>query len=283
MIPKWLQGKTIAVYDIETPWITSEGTTALDTIYCIGVVTLLNSKVISKKVYTQYWTPYTNGSLQECVVALQQADIRVAFNNVGFDDVVMKNVLGCTLPTISPEWNFPSLDLLIISKICFSKDELFSIDASIGIDKALWGAYSLRAWGARLGNDKMHFDEFDTGLTEAMTKYCLQDCVVTSDLFLNLVTRENFPIEPVVTIEHQAAAIIAQQTEYGFYFDITKGKALNTKLLTEKHELSTKLTSIFKPKWLRDGKEKEYKKKSIVRKYLPNNNYKPLLGTKDTL
>jgi len=276
-----LKNKTIAVYDIETPWITKEGIQKISKIYCIGVVTLLDSKVISEKVYTEYWTPYSNGSLLEGIRHLNSADIRVAFNNIGFDDYVISNILGTAFKPISPRWDFGALDLLICSKICYSKDELFAIDATLGIDKDLWGSFSLRAFGARLGNDKMHFDEFDTGLTADMAKYCIQDCLVTADLFLHLTAKENFPLNAVVDIEHKAASIITMQSVYGFYIDIEKTRRLNTKLLTEKLELATELSAIFSPKFLRDGKVKSYKKLSKVKKYLPNTEYIPLIGTKE--
>ena len=117
-------------------------------------------------------------------------------------------------------------------------------------------------------------------MTEEMAIYCNQDVNLTSKLLLHLLSQENFPLEKVVTIEHQAAAIIAEQERYGFYIDIEKARALNTALLTEKLNLSTELLEIFHPKWLKDGPVKEYKKLSTVKKYLPNNHYKPLLGTK---
>jgi len=62
--------KTIAIYDIESPWITDAGISALTQIYCIGVVTLLNGNIIDKKMYTEHWTTYSDGSLVECMTAL---------------------------------------------------------------------------------------------------------------------------------------------------------------------------------------------------------------------
>ncbi|RKX82192.1 MAG: hypothetical protein DRP57_10390, partial [Spirochaetes bacterium] len=166
----------------------------------------------------------------------------------------------------------------ILSKIIFSKDDLFSIDPKLGIDKDLWGGYSLKAFGQRLGDFKLDFSDFSE-MTKDMATYCNQDVDLTVQLLLFLLEKPNFPLEAVVDIEHKAATIIAEQTRFGFYIDIEKTRALNTKLLTEKLSLATELADIFSPKWLRDGPVKTYKKLSTTRKYLPDTTYIPLLGT----
>ena len=130
-----------------------------------------------------------------------------------------------------------------------------------------------------MGDFKMDFNDFSR-LTEEMAVYCNQDVDLTAKLLLFLMEKENFPIEAVLDIEHKAAAIIAEQESYGFYIDIEMTRALNTKLLQEKGELARELSDIFSPKFLADGPVKSYKKLSKVKKYLPNNNYIPLLGTK---
>ena len=270
MIPKWLWGKTIAVYDLETDNIPTTK------IYMMGVAIIIidNTGVVStipSKVFTYTWTPYSKGSLLQGISLIVSCDYHAGFNSVGFDDQEVAKHLSIQL-------NDKHLDAMILSKIIFSKDDLFSIDASLGLDKDLWGSYSLKAFGQRLGDFKLDFHSFDE-MTEEMAIYCNQDTNLTVQLLLFLLEKENFPLEAVVDIEHKAAAIIAEQSIMGFYIDIEKTRALNTKLLTEKLDLSTQLSEIFAPKWLKDGTEKTYKKKSVVRKYLPNKHYKPLLGT----
>ena len=97
---------------------------------------------------------------------------------------------------------------------------------------------------------------------------------------LFLLEKENFPIQAVLEIEHEVAAIIAEQADMGFYLDIEKARALNTILLQEKGELARELAEIFSPKFLKDGQEKSYKKLSRVKKYLPDTHYMPLIGTR---
>jgi len=272
-IPKWLHGKSIAVFDLETDFIPT-------TIIFMNGVSFIHISdtgevtTTPSKIYTYKWTPYSNGSLLESVELLHTCDYVCGHNLCGFDLPQLKMHLNIDI-------DFKVLDTLILSKIMYSKDELYSIDASLKLlDTIDWARpYALDAFGKRLGDLKLEFKEFNE-MTEEMAIYCNQDVDLTSRLLLFLLAKDNFPLESVVTIEHQAAAIIAEQTHYGFHIDIEAAKALNTKLLTEKHQLATKLSTIFAPKWLPDGPVKEYKKPSKVRKYLPNNNYKPLLGTK---
>lgn len=267
-----MKNQTIAVYDIETPFITKDGVGAIPNIYCIAVALIVNGIASPAKLYTEYWTPYSDGSLMQAITLMNSAGIVCAHNGIGFDDLVLKNILRVDIGT--------TYDTLILSKIVFSKDELFAIDATLDIPKDLWGSYSLKAFGYRLGNFKIQFEDFDNGLTEQLGIYCKQDVDLTVNLILFLQEKESFPLETVIEIEHQAAAIITEQTVFGFYIDIEKTRKLNTKLLTEKLELATELSAIFSPKFLRDGKVKSYKKLSKIKKYLPNTAYIPLIGTK---
>ena len=273
MIPKWLHGKTIGVYDLETtafPNITE--------IFCnsVSIITIDASggvKVTPAIVYTQFWTSYSHGSLMESVTLLNSCDYVCAHNLMGFDIQQIKLLLGSALTAIP-------LDTLILSKLIFSKDELFAIDAQLGIDKDLFGSYSLKAFGQRLGGrSKIEYSDF-SHLNAEMAKYCDMDTNLAVDLLLFLLEKNNFPLETVIDLEHKAADIIAQQTAAGFYINIDMAKELNTKLLQEKFELATELSTMFNSKFLRDGKVKTYKKLSRVKKYLPNEHYIPLLGTK---
>jgi hypothetical protein len=265
MIPEWLRGKTVAVYDLETDFIPTTqifmcgvGIISFDN---LGVPTIADSKI-----YTAKWAPYTNGSLMQAITIINSCDYNVAHNGVGFDEPEVTKHLGTGLTSIT-------LDTLIISKIMISKDELFSMDIGLGLDKDLYGSYSLKAFGQRLGDAKIDYEDFSE-MNEEMAIYCNQDVDLTVRLFINLINRDNFPLWNVVELEHKAAAIIAEQTKFGFYLDIDKARKLNTELLTEKGNLARELATIFKPKWLKDGPVKTYKKLSKVRKYLPNKDYK---------
>ena len=267
MMPKWLHGKSVMIYDIETDWIP---TTKM---FCISIAKLSialdgTHTLTPARIYTTHWVGYTNGSLMEAVTQINKCDYVCGHNIIGFDNQEVKKLLLSGI-TSTP------LDTLILSKIVFSKDDLFAMDPGLGVDKKLYGSYSAKAFGQRMGDFKIDYDDF-SHLNREMAIYCNQDTDLTARLLLFLLSKENFPLEKVTIIEHKAADIVAAQTTAGFYLDIVKARALNTKLLTEKTDLARKLSAIFKPKWLKDGPEKTYKKASKVRKYLPNNNYIPV-------
>jgi len=269
-LPEWLWDKTIAVYDLETDPIETTK------IYMSGVGILTVGSVgdytyTPSRVFTGVWAPYSTGSMLEAVALINSCDYRAGFNSVGFDDMEVRKHLGVIFTN-------QHLDGLIISKLIFSKDDLFAMDPKLGVDKALWGSYKLKAFGQRLGDFKLDFEDFSE-MTHEMATYCNRDVDLTAHLLMFLLEHESCPLQAVIDIEHAAAAIIAEQTFFGFYLDIDKTRALNTKLLREKGELHRELSAIFTPRWLRDGPEKSYKKPSQTRKFLPNHNYKPLLGT----
>ena len=271
-IPKWLHNKRIAILDIETDRIP----TTLIHMIGVGILSIDDNGTFSyepSKAFTRIYTPYSHGSLLESIALVQTCDYWCGHNLQAFDEREIRRHLSVDI-------TIPALDTLIISKIMLSKDELYAIDAQLKLPTDIWGSYSLKAFGMRLGGaGKIEFEDFDN-MSEDMAIYMNQDVDLTARLLKHLMTQENFPLQQVIDIEHKAATIIAEQTEFGFYIDIDKARELNTALLKEKGEIARELATVFKPKWLKDGPVKTYKKPSVVRKYLPDNNYIPLLGTK---
>jgi len=266
-IPKWLWGKRIGVFDLETDFIPTT-IIFMNGLSFIDIDLKGNPHITPSKTYTYKWTPYANGSLMESIVLIRQCDIICGHNLIGFDLMEIKKHLGVTL-------TIPVLDTIILAKIMMSKDDLYAIDAELNlldiIDRSR--PFALDAFGKRLGDSKLVFKKFDK-MTKEMQIYCDQDVNLTSTLLLHLLKQENFPFKDVIILEHHTASIIAKQTEFGFYMDLKKTETLNTKLLKEKGELSRQLLDIFSPKFLKDGKEKMYKAISKTRKYLPNSKWR---------
>jgi len=265
MLPVWLWGKTVAMFDLETDYIP---TTQL---FCnsVSILTVAldgSHEVEPAKVYTQYWTPNTHGSLMDSISIINKCDYMSAHNLMGFDKGEVKRHLGVDLLPIP-------LDTLILAKLIFSKDDLMAMDPQLGVEKSSWGSYGLKAFGQRMGDHKLDYTDF-SHLNQEMMIYCDQDTNLAMQFLIFLLEKDTFPLMDVVTMEHKAAGIIYEQTRFGFYLDITKTRELNTTLLTEKGELARELAEIFSPKFLRDGAPKQYVKPSKVRKYLPNKHYK---------
>lgn len=270
MVPKYLWGKRIAVWDLETDFIP----TTLIYMNGVSIITIDDSgdvSIIPSRVFTYKWTTYSTGSLYESIQLVNTCDYHCGHNIVSFDMDQIKRHLNVSITAIP-------LDTLILSKLMFSSDELYAIDRQLALD-APAKPYSLDSFGKRLGDHKIEFKEFDE-MTEEMAIYCDQDVNLTGRLLLHLLDQPNFPNWEVIELEHKVAGIIQEQTNYGFYFDVDKARALNTSLLTEKHEIATELSTMFSPKFLKDGQEKKYKGTTKSRKFLPDEHYQPLLGTK---
>ena len=270
MLPKYLWSKRIAVWDLETDFIPTSiiymnGVSIIE-IDDTGVPTITPSRV-----FTYKWTHYSTGSLYESIKLVNTCDYHCGHNLVSFDMDQIRRHLNTAITAIP-------LDTMIIAKLMFSSDELYAIDRQLGLD-APAKPFSLDSFGKRLGDHKIEFHEFDE-MTEEMAIYCNQDVDLTVRLLLHLLAQDNLPNWDVIALEHKVAGIIQEQQNYGFYFDIDKGRALNTVLLTEKHQIASELATMFAPKFLKDGKEKKYKGTTKTRKFLPNPHYQPLLGTK---
>lgn len=145
MIPEWLWGKTIGVFDLETDYLPDITQIFCNSVSIVAIDEAGTVKILKAITYTQYWTEYSHGSIMESIEVLNSCDYVCGHNIIGFDNVQINALLGVTLLP-------PSLDTMILAKIIFSRDDLFAIDAELGLDKGLWGKYSLKAFGKRLGD-----------------------------------------------------------------------------------------------------------------------------------
>ncbi len=86
----------------------------------------------------------------------------VFHNGIGFDVRVINKL-------VQPDLINPAhvIDTLIMSRL---------------IDYGIQGGHSLKAWGQRIGEFKIGFDQFEV-LTQEMITYCHQDVEVTSLLY----------------------------------------------------------------------------------------------------
>jgi uncharacterized protein (UPF0128 family) len=97
-----------------------------------------------------------------------------------------------------------------------------------------FGKHTLKAWGYRLGEHKGEYadwykakagDSYQDGdewkvFCQEMLDYCVQDTVVTSQLFEKLMSKDYSPT--AIMIEHKIAWLMAQQERNGFCFDEAK-------------------------------------------------------------
>lgn len=253
----------VILFDIE-----STGLEMTARIHCIGVKVIDNGVSQPTKCFTSLWTSNSDGNLKSCLKLLATADILVGFNSINFDIPLLEAFFNLNV-------NAPAhLDLIILAKLMFTKDQLMNMDRGIpAIEKKSWGSFSLDTFGKRLGTQLKGSHSDWTRLTTDMVTYCKQDVEVTHDLYLKLCSMDNYPLQSVIDLEQQVAALIQKQEQTGFYFDIVKARQLSTAFLFQRNNIDRKLTKAFRPMFIPDGPVKETNRTIRRKLYVPSTKY----------
>lgn len=132
---------------------------------------------------------------------LEQCEQVIGHNLVAFDRFVLARLWNIQIPLAK------CYDTLIASRL---------------MRPDLEGGHSLAAWGTRLKCLKGEYTNFDNPDIEELTKYCIQDTVVTEKLYHHLVDQLKVCSfsEQSLRIEHEVAAIIREQEENGVAVDL---------------------------------------------------------------
>ena len=151
-----------------------------------------------------------------------------AHNLIGFDAKVLREVWGISIPLNK------AVDTLVMSRL---------------YDPNVEGGHSLKAWGKRLGFDKMDFDveDFDGGLTEEMLDYCTRDVEVLERLHKHLVHEMGEGWEQSLALEHEVAMHMARQERTGFKLDVEKASKLLAELRNRMVDIEMQMQRIFPP------------------------------------
>jgi len=156
---------------------------------------------------------------------IDQADVVVGHNIIGFDGPVLSRVWGVTIPLSKVR------DTLVMSRLW---------------NPQLEGGHSLRAWGERLGDYKDDFTDFDGGLSDEMISYCKQDVAVTTKLYHKL-TRDLQEYGVSVDLEHRVAFIMKRQEDNGFKLNVPEAVTLLASLKDRMSYITDHLQNIFPP------------------------------------
>ena len=185
---------------------------AHDTIWCV---------VTKKNGHTTVWTG--REGLQEYLAGSEVC----AHNLIGFDAPVLRKVWGITIPVSK------AVDTLVMSRL---------------YNPNLDGGHSLKAWGKRLGFDKMDFDteDFDGGLTDEMIEYCKRDVDVLEKLQCHL-SKELESWGYSVELEHRIAMYMKQQEQNGFLLNVRYCTELLTEMRQRMLDITIELQEIFPP------------------------------------
>lgn len=150
-------------------------------------------------------------------------------NILGFDGPVLNRLL--TLSVTLDASN--CLDTLVMSNL---------------YRPSLSGGHSLDAWGERLGNQKIEFNDWSR-LSQEMVDYCHQDVSITTTLFKRLVKtllKVDFS-ERSIWLQHNLTEISNRQQQTGFKFDGERALQLYTDLRQHEQSLQRRIYNAFPP------------------------------------
>jgi len=194
----------------------TETNKAHDTIWC----------VVTRNIDTDEWFSFT--TTENLQTYINNATEVVTHNGIFFDFPVLKKVWGITVKKSQV------VDTLVLSRL---------------YNPSLEDGHSLAAWGQRLGFAKGDFTDFDGGYTDEMRDYCVQDTLVTKELYKHLTKEmENDFSKESIKLEHEVAIIIAEQERNGFRLDVPEALQLLSTLKTKLDAIQVEMAIIFPDK-----------------------------------
>ena len=182
--------------------------------------------VVTRDIDTDEWFSFKSPDMLQTY--LNNADKIITHNGIFFDFPVLERLWKIQ---VKPN---QIIDTLVMSRL---------------YNPSLEDGHSLAAWGQRLGFAKGDFTDFDGGLTPEMEEYCVQDTLVTKQLYLFLEKEmKNDYSEKSKEIEHKVALIISEQERNGFKLDEKAATQLLFLLKTKLDAIQVEMQSIFPAK-----------------------------------
>ena len=156
---------------------------------------------------------------------IEDYDTVIGHNLISFDGYHLRRLWNITIPLKKAS------DTLVLSRLW---------------NPSIEGGHSLEAWGKRLGNHKIEFQDF-TALTQEMIDYCIQDVNLTGELHRKLCVELKDFSPQSIDIEHKVQYIVAQQERHGFKLDIPLCTEFISQLTTKLSTIEENLQTIFPP------------------------------------
>lgn len=182
--------------------------------------------VVTRNIDTDEWFSFT--TTENLQTYINNATEVVTHNGIFFDFPVLKKVWGITVKKSQV------VDTLVLSRL---------------YNPSLEDGHSLAAWGQRLGFAKGDFTDFDGGYTDEMRDYCVQDTLVTKELYKHLTKEmENDFSKESIKLEHEVAIIIAEQERNGFRLNVPEALQLLSTLKTKLDAIQVEMATIFPDK-----------------------------------
>lgn len=188
------------------------------------------------------------------VKKLEQAQMRIAHNAIGFDELAIKKVY----PWYAPKgW---CVDSLVMTRVLWPdvKKQLDFVLVKKGkLPGHLMGRHSLEAWGHRVGKHKGDYskDCKDRGIdpwaewNPEMQAYCNGDIDVLVDLIgrcIRKIVKEKWRGD-WLPLEHDVQRLLIEMEERGVCFDEEAAQRLHAELTKHKLRLEDELQRAFPP------------------------------------
>lgn len=226
------------LFDIETNGLLDE----LDTIHSLVLIDMDTEEVVSCADQEGYI------SIADGMSYIENAELLAGHNVQGFDLPALHKLFGF-------EYEGEIHDTLIMSRLIWSdlKNNDFNyIKKPQGKDypRNLIGSHGLKAWGYRIGENKIEYDGGWLNWSEDMQTYCVQDCWTNLKFYKFIMSKK--PSPESVKLEHDFAHVIRKQEAHGFHFDEVKANELLAKLQRRQAEIGVQLQEAFEPWEIRE-------------------------------
>ena len=213
------------IFDLESDGLYDD----VSKIHCLVIYDIQSARTFS----------YAPDAISNAIAHLESADVLIGHNILFYDIPVLKKLHGT---------NFKArvIDTLICTRLIWPKETLYDLDDEQyqEVPPKLKGSASLKAWGYRLADHKIEFQDF-TEYSQEMLDYCIQDVRVTEKLW-NHIINQKYP-ESALVLEHDFAQKINEQIRTGIPFDVDRCLDLVDDLRSKKQKLENELTTLFPP------------------------------------
>lgn len=179
------------------------------------------------------WGP---NEITNAIDTLNRADVLVAHGGLRYDyPLLIRLRLGFN-PTAR------LLDSVVLARLIKSDQKEKDI-AQRKLPNKLLGSHSLKAWGLRLGVEKMTFDGPWAEWSQAMQDYCVGDTETLRALWQHLEPDKYS--QQAIELEHRIARVTAEMEWSGWPLDVKGAGHLHAILAGEKYEIEEELKKEF--------------------------------------
>jgi DNA polymerase I-like protein with 3'-5' exonuclease and polymerase domains len=210
---------------------------------------------------TKVWCVVTHDMDTKEMRSFRPFEIEQALGFLGqAEELIGHNIYSFDLPVLAQLHAFRRppkiLDTLLWSRASYPERKAYDFGSlrrdPTYIPKQMIGRHSLESWGHRLGDHKIHHDEWGR-YSEEMLARCQQDVLLNVKLYEYLLNAGRVS-EEAARWESECGWIIARQEKHGVRFDTEKAVELYARLNAHKARLEKQLDGVFAP-WYVAGKE----------------------------